>query len=190
MIGRQGEAKMLTATNGVNTHKGAIWIIGLLVSVIASNGNRENPMVSLSLAGELASYPDRYQPMKKIISNGEKVSAEYGVMGALMEAQQGFPHMKKGLAYALRHKNADRLDEIEKLTVFLLVVSVVEDTCILHRGTWQDLIKIQDLAKQALQAPLPNLPFIQLDTYCRKHRLSPGGSADLFAAILFLVEGT
>ncbi len=34
-IGRQAEKAMLKATNGVNTHKGAIWVMGLLSSVIS-----------------------------------------------------------------------------------------------------------------------------------------------------------
>ncbi|MBH1983047.1 MAG: triphosphoribosyl-dephospho-CoA synthase, partial [Burkholderiales bacterium] len=34
-IGRDGEALMLAATDGVNTHRGAIWALGLLVTAAA-----------------------------------------------------------------------------------------------------------------------------------------------------------
>lgn len=35
-IGREGEQQMFSATNGVNTHKGAIWALGLLTSARAA----------------------------------------------------------------------------------------------------------------------------------------------------------
>ena len=41
-IGRDGEAAMLHATGGVNTHRGAIWALGLLVTA-AAQGNAPAP---------------------------------------------------------------------------------------------------------------------------------------------------
>lgn len=37
-LGREGEAQMMMATGGVNTHRGAIWALGLLVSAVAMLG--------------------------------------------------------------------------------------------------------------------------------------------------------
>ncbi|HBT4704474.1 TPA: triphosphoribosyl-dephospho-CoA synthase MdcB, partial [Klebsiella quasipneumoniae subsp. similipneumoniae] len=37
-LGREGEAQMMQATGGVNTHRGAIWALGLLVSAVAMLG--------------------------------------------------------------------------------------------------------------------------------------------------------
>ena len=34
-LGREGERQMMAATDGVNTHRGAIWALGLLVSAVA-----------------------------------------------------------------------------------------------------------------------------------------------------------
>ncbi|MFH7127847.1 triphosphoribosyl-dephospho-CoA synthase [Klebsiella pneumoniae] len=39
-LGREGEAQMMLATGGVNTHRGAIWALGLLVSAVAMLGGR------------------------------------------------------------------------------------------------------------------------------------------------------
>lgn len=39
-LGREGEAQMMQATSGVNTHRGAIWALGLLVSATAMLGER------------------------------------------------------------------------------------------------------------------------------------------------------
>ncbi len=38
-LGREGEAQMMQATGGVNTHRGAIWALGLLVSAVAMLGS-------------------------------------------------------------------------------------------------------------------------------------------------------
>ena len=37
-LGRDGEQQMMAATGGVNTHRGAIWALGLLVSAAAMHG--------------------------------------------------------------------------------------------------------------------------------------------------------
>lgn len=37
-LGREGEQQMMAATGGVNTHRGAIWALGLLVSAVAMLG--------------------------------------------------------------------------------------------------------------------------------------------------------
>lgn len=39
-LGREGEAQMMQATSGVNTHRGAIWALGLLVSATAMLGEK------------------------------------------------------------------------------------------------------------------------------------------------------
>lgn len=60
-IGRKAEKAMLIATNGINTHKGAIWAMGLLISVIAQKISMEQPF-SLSKilddVSKLAAFPD------------------------------------------------------------------------------------------------------------------------------------
>src|SRR6202011_1409924 len=54
-IGRAAERSMLSITGGVNTHRGAIWTLGLLTSA-AAMGSR-SPAAIAACAGQLACFP-------------------------------------------------------------------------------------------------------------------------------------
>ena len=90
-IGREGEQAMLATTNGVNTHRGAIWALGLLVTAAALQ-----PKSVALCAARLALLDDRYAP--KPLSHGAQVAQRYGARGAREEAQLGFPSvLQRGL---------------------------------------------------------------------------------------------
>src|SRR5580658_4820927 len=92
-IGRQGEERMLAATGGRNAHRGAIWVLGLLIAAVAA---------------ALARLPDRHAPVRP--SHGLRVCARFGVSGARGEAAAGFPHvMKVGLPalHSTRRRGSD-----------------------------------------------------------------------------------
>jgi len=82
-IGREAEVEMLLATGGVNTHRGAIWALGLLVAAAALSRSRDAAEIC-RYAGELASKPDRYAPLRP--THGELVRRAYGISGARGEA--------------------------------------------------------------------------------------------------------
>src|SRR5215210_3955140 len=90
-IGRRGERAMFAVTGGVNTHRGAIWALGLLAAaaVMAPSGAEAADIAAL--AGRVASFSDRYAPDEA--SNGSLVTRRYGVSGARGEARRGFPHV-------------------------------------------------------------------------------------------------
>ena len=48
-IGRVGEATMLDTTNGVNTHRGAIWALGLMVTAAALASFNAKPVQAIEL---------------------------------------------------------------------------------------------------------------------------------------------
>lgn len=62
-IGRQGEKTMMLATDGVNTHRGAIWALGLMVTAAAlarSNQQYLSAVELCQLAGQIAQLEDRF----------------------------------------------------------------------------------------------------------------------------------
>jgi triphosphoribosyl-dephospho-CoA synthase len=189
-IGRQGEKEMFEATCGVNTHKGAIWALGLLVSSAAMNpGETSMDNIALS-AGKLALFPDRNQPEEK--TNGAYVKQRYGVNGAKGEAQQGFPHLRKialPVLYSSRRKGVT--ENLCRLNVLIALMASLDDTCILHRGGSNALVSTKEFANEILKSGgvwTANgwKVLKQLDQSLRWTNASPGGSADLLAATLFL----
>lgn len=189
-IGREGEQQMLAATGGVNTHKGAIWALGLLTSARAACPEERDPYRILSIAGQIASFEDRYTPLMS--TNGQAVKRKYKVTGAAEEAQLGFPHIREAaLPALLRARASGKTEDEARVEALLALMSTVEDTCILHRGSWSDLTAIQGMSASFLHAggfssQTGRKIFYRLSEYCTARHLSPGGSADLLAAILFL----
>lgn len=61
-IGREGEQAMLATTHGVNTHRGAIWALGLLVSAAALAPQASGAGAVTLRAARLALLEDRDAP--------------------------------------------------------------------------------------------------------------------------------
>jgi triphosphoribosyl-dephospho-CoA synthase len=188
-IGRAAESAMLQATNGSNAHKGAIWILGLLVTA-ASRGIDLNPAAIAQDAAFLARLPDRAQP--QLLSHGEMVRARYGATGARGEAFAGFPHvLHAGLPTLRAERNRARTETNSRLWALLNIMARLEDTCVLYRGGAEGLAIVQKGASDALLAGGPGsvageLAMLRLDQELLIRNISPGGAADLLAATLFL----
>ena len=183
-IGRDGEKRMFGVTGGINTHKGAIWTIGLLASAFSIGKGRFTTEEILSIAGKLARYPDRYCPVTD--TNGKRVIKKFGVKGAKGEAQQGFPHIRQFSLPMLNHSRAIGLTkEKAKLRALLSLMAHLDDTCILHRGGSDGLSFAKEQAEFFLISGDFDL-LNQMDEEFINRNISPGGSADLLAATLFL----
>ena len=188
-IGREAERAMFNATGGTNSHIGAIWILGLLIAG-ASTSQATAPARVAEVAGSIARIPDRAR--LQLVSHGDLVRVRYRTPGARGEACAGFPHVIDGGLPALNSaRNRGLCEETSRLTALLQIMASLEDTCVLYRGGWQGLELVQLGARAVLEAGGPgtspgNAALNQLDRALLEQRLSPGGSADLLAATLFL----
>lgn len=189
-IGRHGEIIMLEATGGTNTHKGAIWALGLLTASAAIHQPVASSRQIAFTAGELARYSDRYAP--ELSSNGSRVQQRYKVSGARGEAQQGFPHVIDIALPALYRARDEGVKEpFARLDALIALIAHLDDTCVLHRGGMEALKAAKEKAFSILAAGGVSTPagwnaLKELDEELLACNASPGGSADLLAAALFL----
>ncbi|GLW11307.1 putative 2-(5''-triphosphoribosyl)-3'-dephosphocoenzyme-A synthase [Microtetraspora sp. NBRC 13810] len=187
-LGRMGDRTMLRITRGVNTHRGALWALGLLVAAAGRAGGEREAARGAAL---LAALPDRRIP-PGTVSHGERARRRYGVRGARSEAEAAFPHVIEVALPRLRRARAAGLaEEVARLDALLEVMSLLDDTCVLHRGGLEGLRVVRHGAERVLAeggagTVSGRAALMELDERLRSRRLSPGGSGDLLAAALFL----
>jgi triphosphoribosyl-dephospho-CoA synthase len=190
-IGRRGEASMLRATGGVNTHRGAIWAMGLLVTAAAMRPAARAAAGIAARAGALARLPDRFAPVATG-HKGEQACRDYGVGGARGQAQAGFPHVVHAALPALRASRARGDSEnATRLNALLAVMAELDDTCVLSRGGAAALACVQAGAARVLAAGGAGSldgrkALLALERQMLARNVSPGGAADLLAATLFV----
>lgn len=193
-IGRDGEAVMLAETQGVNTHRGAIWALGLLVTATALNSQKAKTIKAAEicqLAAEIACLEDRFIP-EQTESHGQFVQKKYGAGGAKLQAQQGFPVIMHFGLPQLRASRAQYHPEVAaQVDSLLAMMATLKDTCVLYRSGELGLKRMQKGAKYVLQlggyatdTGKRALQFLEIDLM--RLNASPGGVADLLAATLFL----
>ena len=193
-IGRDGEALMLAATGGVNTHRGAIWALGLLVTAAAQQGARGAslaPQAVAARAGALARLSDHAAPVATG-NKGELACRRYRVDGARGQARAGFP-LVTGAGLPALHASRARGDNetTARLNALLAIISQLDDTCVLSRGGETALLALQTGAARVLAAGGAatadgSLALLALEAVALARGVSPGGAADLLAATLFL----
>ncbi|MCQ2030364.1 triphosphoribosyl-dephospho-CoA synthase [Stutzerimonas zhaodongensis] len=189
-LGREGETEMLRVTAGVNTHRGAIWALGLLSAAAMLRLDAAPGQVAMT-AATLARLSDPAAPHNPD-SHGARVCRTYGVLGAREQAQHGFPAvLNHGLPQLLASRRAGAGEQNARLDALLAIMSDLTDTCVLHRAGLQGLGRMQQGARAVLDAGGAasldgRRQLRELDRDMLALNASPGGAADLLAATLFL----
>jgi triphosphoribosyl-dephospho-CoA synthase len=217
-LGLKAEAAMLAATGGVNTHKGAIWTLGLLCAAVglsrgikareAADAGTASAADSLAdtsgsiSAAELCSQAARIAQAilssgleaSPIVTKGMAARQEHGLRSARDEALNGFPSIMPVALPLAKSLRDSALPEDEKvISVLLAVMCEADDTCIVARGGLPALHSAKAAARLVLDSGGP-FSGIGGDLYRKMIEdfnsagLSPGGSADLCAASLFLAD--
>jgi holo-ACP synthase/triphosphoribosyl-dephospho-CoA synthase len=198
-LGIQAEADMFAATQGVNTQKGIVFLLGLSIYAVtkvlytAKQWNEEEVRLLVSgLSRGLVSSELEKQSQAKG-SHGEKCYQKYGkewAGGIRQEAEKGFPLVFEYALPFLRKQKAPLGQYVNNpsvntilLNCLNLIVSKNKDTNILHRKGKEELLQLQELAGEAFHSN-GNTNQKLLD-FCHEKQISPGGSADLLALSLF-----
>ena len=190
------EKNMYSVTDNVNTHKGAIYSLGLICSSIGRLWSADLPFKSAKdICKETANIVKN--AVEKDFSNlkpetfGEKLYLEHGIKGIRGEALSGFesvlnislPRYKE-----LRDKNYS-FNDAGAITLLYLITSIY-DTNLYKRGGIKGAEFAKNITKELLEhSPEPSKEKIELlDKLFIERNLSPGGSADLLSLTYFLYE--
>jgi triphosphoribosyl-dephospho-CoA synthase len=196
-LGLEAERRMLAATGGVNTHRGAVFALGLLAAGAGVLLRRRRPLSAGAVARTVAVIWGRdivRAGLRAGPSHGRRVAQLYGAGGARQEAARGFPAVT-GLALpsfrrAMQRTRCLRAAAVE--TLFMLIATL-DDTNVLHRGGPQGAAFAKASARGFLRSggTLARDWEHRAAAICAEfvaRRLSPGGCADLLAATFFLAK--
>ena len=195
-LGIEAERAMMRATGGVNTHRGAIFTLGLLVASAARAGvSGVRPGaddIRRTLLDAWGGDLQRHAEAADAASHGGRVRQTSGLGGVRDEASAGFPlvfdlalpHLREAADAGLA-ANAARVE-----TIFVLMRAAA-DTNVLYRGGESAAAHVRASAENFLGAGgcrtsgwQSRAEAIHRDFTARN--ISPGGCADLLAAALFL----
>ena len=190
--GKAAQGQMLAATGGVNTHKGAIFSLGILCGALGRLDRTQwaDSKLVLEVCGQmtkslLADFTSQDGPG----TVGQTLYREYGITGVRGQAAAGFPEVLKLALPKLREGLRLGLSLNESAWGCLMeLIAHTVDTCLIHRGGYA---RQQQIAAQA-QALLREQPFPDRETMevwnarFVAENLSPGGCADLLSMTLML----
>jgi len=190
-LGIEAEARMLRATGGVNTHRGAIFTLGLLCAAAGAVRASDLTCDATNLRGMLlARWGDALASRARRASatHGARAARAHGLRSASEEAAQGLPTLFDHVLPALRAaRRAGADDRGAKLHALFAAMAQLDDTNLVHRGGLQGLRDAQGLARSflaeggGLVADAPSRA-ARVHATLVERRLSPGGAADLLAA--------
>ena len=183
------EEDMRHTTGGVNTHKGAIYSMGLLCAALGRLQREEwcCPEAILRTIADIAKGSVRNElraVAQAALTAGQRIYATYGVAGIRGDAEAGFPSVLHfglpALESALRQGRST--DEAGGIALLWLIAHT-DDTNMIHRGGFaahqKNQLALQDLLETQPQPGQETLNEMDRE-YIRRH-LSPGGCADLLA---------
>jgi citrate lyase synthetase len=207
-LGIDAEKAMLAATGGVNTHRGAIFALGLALNAAGQLSSRrmesgDNERFMKDCLADFAQSICRKSLTESVLhstapSHGAKAVKEYGVKGARGLACEGYkPLFEDWLPYyrnlqisplAPLGRNDSALCHFERsreICTLLRIMATLDDTCVIHRVGYERAMEVKDEAK----AMAGRFDMDRLKSMCDRYAsegISPGGAADMLALTIFM----
>ena len=179
-IGIEAEKAMLEATGGVNTHKGALFCIGLSVAAASNLASTTGSVEAYSLR-ELVSRTASEIPLAQG-THGAEAKKSFKVGGALENARRAYPELfSDWLPYYRSLQN----DPFRCHKTLLHIMTTLDDTNILHRRGAGGLARAKSEAARLLQ-DFSESGLSSLNQDFIRENISPGGSADMLSLTIFI----
>ena len=185
--GMDAEDAMHRATGNVNTHKGAIFSLGIVCAAAGRLLGRQERLTPAAISATSAAMTSgvlaecRNVPPNVPLTNGLRLYGK-GIHGARGEAASGFSSvLRYGLPSLERELAAGAsIDRAGALTLIRLMAKVF-DTNIISRSSLRDQYALQDRLQGILAADeAPSRARLrELDAWLVAGNISPGGCADL-----------
>lgn len=178
--GIEAEKAMLSATNGVNTHKGALFSMGLAVVAAAHEENTDSLQATIKALA--ASFPDTngtHGSKAKLLSKGTTA-----IKGALDNAREGYEMLfAEWLPFYIERRKERDAYTLHK--TLLRIMCDLDDTNVIYRT---DLATAEEV-KQEARALLDSFSKAALKDMDRRYtarNISPGGAADMLSLTIFI----
>ncbi len=202
-IGIDAEKAMFAATKGINTHKGALFTLGILAAASAYVYSKQHDCIipqilstCATMTNEILEQEFQHIAQKSHLTHGESLFIRYGERGIRGEAQQGFPvidwvwHHTQHL-FTTEPTTCSRCwHNTRNLIVLLHSMTKLHDTNVVSRTSYTELAWLQKRSADIIAHTADNTLVLgeisAFNTECIKKNISPGGSADILAACILL----
>ena len=196
-LGKKAEKEMYQATNGINTHKGTIFSMGIIISVLASY-LKEVDKIDLKILSE--KIKTMCSPLLGELENtndfstyGEKAFKNYHLTGARGLAISGYDIVLLDGINKLKEFTKSLDFETSCILLLFYYISILDDTNIVNRANFETLKEIQILCKNLYEENSKSLSKEKIrnemsklnDIFIEKN-ISAGGSADLLILTIFI----
>ncbi|MEG0689233.1 MAG: triphosphoribosyl-dephospho-CoA synthase CitG [Hungatella sp.] len=196
-IGIEAEQVMLEATQGINTHKGMIFSLGVFCSALGYLYGNGIPYSRDELVHTCAAMtrhlPDDFLGItpETAKTHGELLYAAYGIRGIRGEAALGYPTVF-ALALPIFEAYIERGYSVNDAGILTLlhIIANSEDTNLISRSDYETMKKIQQQLNLLLHSDFYESDYLaairKLDAEFIVLNISPGGSADMLALTYFI----
>lgn len=186
-IGIDAEAEMLRATGGVNTHRGAIFALGITIVATCRLIVSGSEIIEENLQNEIAKVAGEIRDLnsEKSISHGAVVCEKYNVKGAMAIAVGGYSEVFESILPVYRQMLAVEHKVDVNIRTLLYIMSKIDDTNVYHRKG----AEIANYVKNKSLDIYHNYSIFKVEELNRsfiRDNISPGGSADILSLTIFI----
>ena len=179
-LGLEAEKAMLAATGGVNTHKGALFSMGLTIVAATHLLFNQKSINATDLQATITQLALRFEQPSG--THGHQVLAQNKVNGALASAQNGYQQLFSDWLpyYSGLNSDPQRLHK-----TLLLIMSMLDDTNVAYRKGADEMKHVKDEAR-ALLDDFSLAKLSQMNSDFTARNISPGGCADMLSLTFFV----
>ncbi|MDS0526486.1 triphosphoribosyl-dephospho-CoA synthase CitG [Clostridium sp. SHJSY1] len=195
IIGIEAEKDMFIKTKGVNTHKGMLFLIGIICAAIGKAFNEKKNFDEIKyiiqyMAKGIVDTELTSLKNKSELSHGEALYIKYNIQGIRGEVERGIPTV---FDFSLDlYKQSKDLSINDRLIHTLIgIMQICDDSTIIHRHSIEVLEEVKERSKEiisfgGMKSEMGRRKINSLCSEFIKRNISPGGSADLLGVTVFL----